>query len=552
MNVKYDNLEKWCKQNNKERLLDEWDYSKNNSMSPCDFTAGSSKKVWWKCDKGHSWQAVVSSRTFQNHGCIYCSNQKALAGFNDFETWCFDNGKAYLVNEWDYDLNEKEPTEYTWCSGIKVFWKCNKGHGWRTSIAHRVSENTGCPICSNRIILAGYNDLMTLRPDIAKEWHPTKNGNLTPKNVGVGSKKKVWWMCDKGHEWQAVIYSRAGKASNGCAVCSGKRLLTGENDLETYCNTNENTKHLLDEWDYEKNQVLPSQVTAHCDRMIHWKCKNGHKWIATVSSRVRGNGCRYCSAQTSFPEQAVYFYINKIFPDSVSRYVFDKSELDVFIPTIKVGIEYDGFFYHQGKELFDHEKNKKCLEQNIKLIRIREEGLCDFDDCICIERKQPNVLESLNNVITELFKLLNAFCDDVDIVRDERAIIEQYKTYIQEKSVIKSHPDLVLDWDEKLNGGLKLENFTKCSHFKANWKCHVCGHQWKAEIKSRANGNGCKICGRKRTVNAKSIKVKNDNTGIVYESLTEAERKTGVERHSISDCCKGLREKAGDYHWSFV
>lgn len=99
MNVKYDNLEKWCKQNNKERLLDEWDYSKNNSMSPCDFTAGSSKKVWWKCDKGHSWEATISTRTLQNCGCIYCSNQKALAGFNDFETWCFDNGKAYLVNE---------------------------------------------------------------------------------------------------------------------------------------------------------------------------------------------------------------------------------------------------------------------------------------------------------------------------------------------------------------------------------------------------------------------------------------------------------------------
>jgi hypothetical protein len=59
-------------------------------------------------------------------------------------------------------------------------------------------------------------------PEVAAQWHPTKNGELTALDVSSGSNKKVWWKCNVGddHEWSAIIYSRAING-NKCPICSG-------------------------------------------------------------------------------------------------------------------------------------------------------------------------------------------------------------------------------------------------------------------------------------------------------------------------------------------
>ena len=91
-----------------------------------------------------------------------------------------------------------------------------------------------CPFCSRHRLLSGYNDLETLFPDVAAEWHPTQNGELTPKIISARNDKKVWWKCSKGHEWQATVASRTDeKAGRGCPYCSNRKLLKGFNDLET-------------------------------------------------------------------------------------------------------------------------------------------------------------------------------------------------------------------------------------------------------------------------------------------------------------------------------
>lgn len=84
------------------------------------------------------------------------------------------------------------------------------------------ANGTGCPYCTNKKVLAGFNDLATVEPRIAAEWHPTLNGSLTPEMVTAGSRKKVWWECPLGHVWKAAIYSRTGKKKCGCPVCAGK------------------------------------------------------------------------------------------------------------------------------------------------------------------------------------------------------------------------------------------------------------------------------------------------------------------------------------------
>ena len=72
-------------------------------------------------------------------------------------------------------------------------------------------------------LIKGVNDLATLRPDLAAQWHPTKNGDLKPTDVTSGSGRKVLWICPLGHEWQAVIYSRV--KGNGCPICASNKKL---------------------------------------------------------------------------------------------------------------------------------------------------------------------------------------------------------------------------------------------------------------------------------------------------------------------------------------
>ncbi len=103
----------------------------------------------------------------------------------------------------------------------KVWWKCSKGHEWKAVIGSR-SKGAGCPMCAGQKAIEGVNDLATLNPKLAKEWDYEKNGNLFPSQFKPNSGKKVWWKCNKGHEWQTTISHRS--LGNGCPVCAGKKV----------------------------------------------------------------------------------------------------------------------------------------------------------------------------------------------------------------------------------------------------------------------------------------------------------------------------------------
>ena len=198
-------------------LMAEWNWEKNNELDldPKTLTCGSEKKVWWKCSKGHEWQAIIYSRNNGN-GCPYCSGNKILIGYNDLAT---TNPK--LASEWNYDKNDYlKPEDFTANSEKKVWWKCDKGHVWQATIASR-NSGKGCPYCSGRYAVQGKSDLLTLNPKLASEWNYEKNGELKPEDFMPNSNKKVWWKCSKGHEWQAQIKSR--NYGSGCPYCSGRK-----------------------------------------------------------------------------------------------------------------------------------------------------------------------------------------------------------------------------------------------------------------------------------------------------------------------------------------
>jgi DNA-directed RNA polymerase subunit RPC12/RpoP/very-short-patch-repair endonuclease len=136
----------------------------------------------------------------------------------------FASKHPILANEWCYDKNgDLTPDMFSeFSTQAKFWWKCSKGHIWQSTIAHRTSMNSNCPYCSNRKLLIGYNDLNTLFPNIAIEWHPIKNGELRPTMVMSGSKKKAWWKCSLcGHEWFTSIQMRT--RGTNCPECAKQK-----------------------------------------------------------------------------------------------------------------------------------------------------------------------------------------------------------------------------------------------------------------------------------------------------------------------------------------
>lgn len=267
-------------------LVAEWDYERNNPLTPEQVTFGSNKKAYWRCKAGHSFQSSVSNRTRLGRGCPYCAGQKALVGVNDLATT-----NPVLVAEWDYERNSPLiPQEVMAGTEKKVFWLCPEGHSYESAINSR-NRGSGCPLCSGQVAISGVNDLATTHPELVAEWDYEKNAPLTPVQVKAGSGKKVFWLCPEGHSYQTVIGSR--KAGDGCPVCYNRAVLVGVNDLAT---TN---PELAAEWDYERNSPLtPQQVVSGTHRPVFWLCPQGHSFESVINYRNQGTGCPICTGRS--------------------------------------------------------------------------------------------------------------------------------------------------------------------------------------------------------------------------------------------------------------
>lgn len=197
-------------------LAAQWHPTKNGTLSPCQITRGSVEKVWWLGECGHEWEATVLNRV-HGSGCPVCNGKKVLPGCNDLATI-----KPELAAQWHPTKNGAlTPYDVTKGCNRKVWWQCDKGHEWQASpTARRVA--TECPHCKKQKAMEEKGSLKETHPELAAQWHPTQNGDLTPADVTFGSAKAVWWKCQNGHEWKATIGSRA--RGSGCALCYWNRM----------------------------------------------------------------------------------------------------------------------------------------------------------------------------------------------------------------------------------------------------------------------------------------------------------------------------------------
>ena len=204
-------------------LLLEWHSDENGALTARDLLAGSGKKVWWKCPSGpdHFWQAPIVHRTTRKAGCPFCAGRLVSV------TNCLATQGPDVAAQWHAARNGTlTPYDVVSGSNRKVWWRCSKGldHEWQTRIVHRTTDKTGCPFCSGQRVSVT-NSLANQIPDVAAQWHPTRNGALNPDQVAARSGKKAWWTCpgQPDHDWQARIADRTSGRKSGCPFCATRR-----------------------------------------------------------------------------------------------------------------------------------------------------------------------------------------------------------------------------------------------------------------------------------------------------------------------------------------
>ncbi|MCH9635583.1 MAG: hypothetical protein S4CHLAM81_08010 [Chlamydiales bacterium] len=255
----------------------QWDVSKNGPI-PDKLTSGSGKKYWWKCGKGHSWQARVADRCRikQPKGCPKCA--RSFGGRLVKE--------HALANQWDVSKNGPIPEDLTCGSNKRVWWQCEKEHSWETRVLSRckVKNHPGCPKCMGKSSHRGF----VKDHKVAAQWDVVRNGQI-PEDLTCGSNKRVWWKCEKRHSWQARVRQRCHlKKPSGCPKCAGKAPARGF----------VKDHPAADQWDVFKNGPLPDDLSCGMNQKFFWKCEKGHSWQAMVRNRChlkKPSGCPTCS-----------------------------------------------------------------------------------------------------------------------------------------------------------------------------------------------------------------------------------------------------------------
>ena len=413
-----------------------------------------------------------------------------------------------LMLDWDKEKNEAEglfPSALTCGSTKTAHWKCHICGNEFTTRIERKNRGSKCKKClANELKIAPKEkSLACLYPDLANEW--SNKNTVSPDSVYPQSNLKYWWICPKGHDdYEMEASKRTGRGAK-CPVCSNHQVVQGINDLAT------TYPNLLKEWDWELNGLeglFPTKISYGYNNKANWICQRGHRWRAAVYSRTTGHcGCPKCSKElrTSYPEKIVAFYISNLFEDTIENYrgkELNKSELDVYIPSLKVGIEYDGSRWHKNSKK-DLLKDELCDNLGIFLIRIREKGCIEYEsNSLKIYIKDKND-EELVGAIQYIVKTINekynfSLCCNIDINRDGSTILSNVLSIVKKNSVATT--TFADEWDYEKNKNINPEYVSKFANKRYWWLCKKHKHSWRALVSDRAKGNGCPFCSGQRVL----------------------------------------------------
>lgn len=470
-------------------LRAEFDDSRNN-LEPSSLVRSSAQKVWWLCAQGHSWEASVRSRTSGGRQCPFCSRKRAWPGETDFLT-----ESPHLNEYWNPELNPGvDPTSITSGSDKKLKWQCREGHIFEKSVF--AMKKTGCKYCSNNSLLAGFNDLKTRRPDLAREFDTEKNFPLLPQDFLYGSAKSVWWRCEEGHQFKAKISNR-NFSNSKCIYCVGKKVWSGENDFETQF------PHLAETWDHERNETSPSEVAVSSQKKFWWRCEKGHSWLMAPGER-RTQNCAVCRGYQVWPG---FNDLATTRPEILDRIDREKSpdEIEFKITGSSAKkIWWKCKIGHSYQRSPAVEAKQGC---GICAGQIVLEGFNDLDS------QAPDVAAHFdfhknNKAPSEIYYRSRQnfwwICDRGHSWRTCPEFLKQgnWCPYCGKKKLLKGFndlgtesPEIAVEWHPTKNGSLRPSDVLGGTHKYLWWLCKN-GHSFRQTGKKRRAGQGCPSCSR--------------------------------------------------------
>ena len=348
---------------------------KNGNLKVFDISNGSGKIVWWICHKTncnhnceHAYQTRVGDKTRSGKrkvGCPFCSGRK----------FCIHNsllGKfPDIAAEFHPTKNGKLKAEnFASKSHENVWWLCPKNcpygcsHDYQMRISSRIEQGSNCPYCCNsgakKICI--HQSLKFLYPDIASEFHPTKNGDLKPENILPNCHTICIWKCDKKFECgcphEDYPQTPNGKISknNGCPTCKGignaKKFCIHSSLLGKF-------PFIAAEFHPTKNGDLkPENILPCSGQHVWWKCVMGHCWFSSVGNRTsNGTGCPHCSNIKQYSEKS-FTWINYMEFRFGVKFITAKTEggehkiketrfhADAYVPQTNTILEFWGSRWH--------------------------------------------------------------------------------------------------------------------------------------------------------------------------------------------------------------
>lgn len=368
-------------------LMKCWDDEKND-INPQELSPRSNTLVHWKCPEGHMDLLSPKSR-IRNKGdnhCAFCSNRKTWKGDNDIVS-----KYPEIAREWDKDKNAGAVEDCNPRNDTDVIhWVCSQddNHKWEATARARTRDKkpTGCPYCTGQRVHVGVTDLATTHPDIAASWHPTLNGDTSPTDVTSTSGRVTHWRCTEcAYEWSGQVYSRCYGGRNNksiqCARCTNRVIEHGINDLSTVNPDLFAQIHPTLNADIDLTVLAPQSKTR-----IVWSCltdSSHDPWAATVDKRGKQDGseCPTCFSNVSKGEAALRDFILSIVDDPSSVITSDRKtlsgkEIDVLIPDLSIGVEYNGIYWHNSTlrgDRYHVDKSHATSEKDISLIHVWED-----------------------------------------------------------------------------------------------------------------------------------------------------------------------------------
>lgn len=484
------------------------------------------------------------------------------------EQWCIENNETEELALYNNAKNEKKSSEISFSSTKKVNWKCSKcGIEWKQSLNKMSSRaQKDCLYCTHKKASYFYN-LSTEYPMLEKQWYYEKN-EKEPKDYLPNSSAKVWWKCEQGHIWKACIVDRRYavdrntiKGNAICPYCNHSRASSTYNLVTEYPN-------IARQWNYLKNGKLkPTDVSPKSQKNVWWVCdfNPNHIWKDRISNRTALNReCTICSKEftISFPARSIYYYLKQYFDDCEMEYrVLKKYVLDICIPSCKIAIEYDGWYFHSSEaaKIRENKKDDLLKKNQFEMLRIKERK--EESNQIIVENNRIEYYlgdnyKNLDTLIREVLLLIGKktkrnFLIDVDTKRDNQKIENLYYHVRKSNTLAVKCPELVEQWSSK--NDRSPDTIRMACNYKAKWICEKCQKEYESTIHNRVvNKSGCPYCANRKVSEQNSLKNNypdkakqwnyDKNDGLGPEDVT-----SGSDKEVWWKCEKGHEWKAKVY-----